>query len=246
MSTGIWAAASGMVGQQAALDVAAGNIANANTPGFRADRSLFRQTLVAANNRSAPTLALRYSVARTVEPDRRQGQMAQTGHPLDVALRDPNALFVVRTPNGDRYTRAGNFQLRPDGKLVTAGGDLVLGPNHKPLSVAADAGAVRIAPTGELEVNGESTGQKLLTVTFPRPEGLVKEGSVLLRSQNAGRPVARDPDLMTETLELSNASALDGMTSLVTASREFEMMSRVVEAFSDIERRSATDIMSPK
>jgi flagellar basal-body rod protein FlgF len=163
-----------------------------------------------------------------------------------VALRDPNALFVVRTPNGDRYTRAGNFQLRPDGKLVTAGGDLVLGPDHKPLSVAADAGAVRIAPTGELEVNGESTGQKLLTVTFPRPEGLVKEGSVLLRSQNAGRPVARDPDLMTETLELSNASALDGMTSLVTASREFEMMSRVVEAFSDIERRSATDIMSPK
>ena len=86
MSTGIWAAASGMVGQQAALDVAAGNIANAATPGFRADRALFRQTLVAANNRQVPTQSLRYSVSRTVEPDRRQGQMVQTGRGLDVVL----------------------------------------------------------------------------------------------------------------------------------------------------------------
>ena len=61
-----------MVGQQSALDVAAGNIANATTPGFRADRALFRQTLVAANNRAVPTQSLRYSVVRTVEPDRRQ------------------------------------------------------------------------------------------------------------------------------------------------------------------------------
>ena len=246
MSTGIWAAASGMVGQQAALDVAADNIANANTPGFRADRSLFRQTLVAANNRAPATQALRYSVARTVEPDQRQGQMSQTGRGLDVALRDPNALFVVSTPNGERYTRAGNFQVRADGKLVTAAGDLVLGPKHKPISVPTTAGDVRIAPTGEIEVNGESTGAKVMTVTFPRPGGLEKEGSVLLKSRDAGRPVERDPDLMTGTLELSNASALDGMTSLVTASREFEMMSKVVEAFSDIERRSATDIMAPK
>lgn len=246
MSTGIWAAASGMVGQQAALDVAAGNIANAGTPGFRADRALFRQTLVSANNRAAPTQALRYSVARTVEPDRRQGQMTQTGRGLDVALRDPDALFVVSTPRGERYTRAGSFELRSDGRLTTKDGDLVLGTGHKPIVVPTGAGEVHIAPTGELVANGENTGAKLLVVSFPKPEGLLKEGAVLLRAQNAGRPVQRDPDLMPEALELSNASALDGMTSLVTASREFEMMSRVVEAFSDIERRSATDIMSPK
>lgn len=246
MSTGIWAAASGMVGQQAALDVAAGNIANANTPGFRADRALFRQTLVAANNRAVPTQSLRYSVSRTVEPDKSQGQMVQTGRGLDVALHDPDSLFVVRTSQGERYTRAGSFQLQPNGRLTTQGGDIVLGTDHKPLNVPAGATDVRIAPTGDLVVNGEMTGQRLLTVTFPKPEGLVKEGAVLLRAQNAGKPVARDPDLATGTLELSNASALDGMTSLVTASRDFEMMSKVVEAFSDIERRAATDIMAPK
>jgi flagellar basal-body rod protein FlgF len=235
-----------MVGQQTALDVAAGNIANASTPGYRADRALFRQTLVAANNRSAPTQSLRYSIARTVEPDRRQGQLQQTGRGLDVALRDPDTLFVVRTPNGERYTRAGSFDVRADGRLTTRGGELVMGNGHKPIVLPPNASDVHISPSGDIIANGEPTGMKLLVVSFPKPEGLTKEGSVLLRAQNAGRPVQRDPDLATESLELSNASALDGMTSLVGASRDFEMMSKVVEAFSEIERRSATDIMAPK
>jgi flagellar basal-body rod protein FlgF len=236
-----------MVGQQSALDVAAGNIANANTPGFRADRALFRQTLVQASNRAVPTQSMRYSVARTVEPDRRMGQMLQTGRGLDVAFRDTDSLFVVRTAQGERYTRAGSFMLQPDGRLTTPAGDLVLGAGHQPLTVPTGTTDVRISPAGDLVVNGEISGQKLMVVTFPKPEGLSKEGAVLLRAApSAGRPVEKDPDLATESLELSNASALDGMTSLVTASREFEMLSRVVEAFSDVERRAATDISSTR
>ena len=225
-----------MVGQQSALDIAAGNIANASTPGFRADRALFRQTLVAANNRAVPTQSLRYAVTRTVEPDRRQGQLSQTGRGLDVAFRDTDSLFVVRTPQGERYTRAGSFQVLPDGRMTTSSGDIVLGSGHQPITVQSGATDVRLSPAGELVVNGEVTGQKLMVVTFPHPEGLTKEGAVLLKAApSAGRPVEKDPDLATESLELSNASAL-----------EFEMLSRVVEAFSDIERRSATDIASAR
>jgi len=246
MSTGIWAAASGMVGQQSALDVAAGNIANATTPGFRADRALFRQTLVAASN-SVPSQSLRYSVTRTVEPDKRPGQIVQTGRPLDVALRNPDDLFVVSTPQGVRYTRAGSFQIGPDGSVTTAGGAIVLGPDNKPVKVPTNASDVKLAPTGELLVDGETSGPKLMVVSFARPEALQKEGSVLLRATaGAGRAVEKDPDLATESLELSNASALEGMTTLVTASREFEMLSRVVDAFSNIERKAATDIIGSR
>jgi flagellar basal body rod protein FlgG len=236
-----------MVGQQAALDVAAGNIANATTPGFRADRALFRQTLVAVSNRAVPTQSLRYSVARTVEPDQRQGALVQTGRALDVAFRDENSLFVVSTPQGERYTRAGSFQLQPDGRVTTADGSLVLGAGRQPLNVPSGSTSVGISPSGELIVDGQPSGSKLLVVSFTRPQGLVKEGSVLLRATpQAGRPVESEPDLATESLELSNASALDGMTTLVSATREFEMLSRVVEAFSQIERRAATDIMGSR
>jgi flagellar basal-body rod protein FlgF len=246
MSTGIWAAASGMVGQQSALDVAAGNIANSTTPGYRADRALFRQTLVAAS-RSVPSQSLRYSVTRTVEPDKRPGQVVHTGRPLDVALRNQDDLFVVSTPQGERYTRAGSFQIGGDGRLTTAGGLTVLGPDHKPVKVATGNGNVQLSPTGELLVDGETTGPKLLVVSFAKPGALAKEGSVLLRATpQAGGVIQKDPDLVTNSLELSNASALEGMTTLVTATREFEMLSRVVEAFSDIERRAATDIMGSR
>jgi flagellar basal-body rod protein FlgF len=232
-----------MVGQTAALDVAAGNIANANTPGFRADRALFRQTLAAATDRSTPTQSLRYSVVRTVEPDRRAGQMVQTGRSLDVALKDSESLFVVSTPEGERYTRAGSFQLAPDGRLTTAGGATVLGAGRSPISVPSGARDVSISPTGDLIVDGTESGSKLMVVTFPRQTGLEKQGSVLLRATPAaGRPVEKDPDLMVGSLELSNSSAIEGMSTLVTATREFEMLSRVVEAFSTIERRAATDI----
>jgi len=246
MSTGIWAAASGMVGQQSALDVAAGNIANASTPGFRADRALFRQTLVAAN-RSVPSQSLRYAVTRTVEPDKRPGQVVSTGRPLDVALRNQDDLFVVATPQGERYTRAGSFQLTGDGRLTTAGGMTVLGPDHKPVKVSGGSGNVQISATGEVLVNGETSGPKLLVVSFAKPEGLQKEGAVLLRATPAaGGLVQKDPDLVTSSLELSNASALEGMTTLVTATREFEMLSRVVEAFSNIEQKAANNIASTR
>jgi flagellar basal body rod protein FlgG len=48
MSTGIWSAASGAVGKTSALDVTADNVANATTPGFRAETAVFRQTLATA------------------------------------------------------------------------------------------------------------------------------------------------------------------------------------------------------
>jgi flagellar basal-body rod protein FlgF len=98
MSTGIWSAASGAVGQIAALDSAAQNIANATTPGFRAEEAVFRQTLVKSINANTGTKSLRYAVSRTTVPDFRAGQMVQTGRPLDVAITDDKSFFMVSTP----------------------------------------------------------------------------------------------------------------------------------------------------
>jgi flagellar basal-body rod protein FlgF len=243
MSTGIWAAASGMVSQTAALDVAATNIANASTPGFRADRALFRQTMAQATDRSMGTQSLRYSVSRTVQPNMAAGQMVETGRGLDVAIRNENSFFAVRTPEGERYTRAGSFHLTADGKLTTADGLPVLDSGRQPITVPTTGQAITIDPTGQILADGEPAGPKLLVVSFNKPDALEKQGSNLLRgTPGAGRPTSIEAELNGGYLELSNSSAIDGMTHLISATREFEMLARVVEAFSSTEHKAATQI----
>jgi len=243
MSTGIWSAASGAVSQMTALDVAANNVANASTPGYRADRALFRQELNRAKDSSAGTRSMRYALTRTVEPDRKQGQLVFTGRSLDVALRQPDTWFVVKTPQGERYTRAGSVQVGADGTLKTPEGYQYLGANRAVVRARTDARQVMISANGSVTVDDTDTSQQLAVVSFRNNEGLVKEGSVLVRATPAaGRALATAPDLEMGTLESSNSSALDGMNSLVTASREFEMLTKVIEAFSQVEQRVAQDL----
>ncbi len=243
MSTGIWAAASGAVGQIAALDTAAQNIANATTPGYRAEEAVFRQTLVKAVGNNTGTKSLRYAISRTTVPDFHAGQMVQTGRPLDAAIADDKSFFMVSTPQGERYTRAGSFRLSVNGTLTTPDGNPILAANHRVVKTDPHAASVSLDREGNLITDGVQ-GQKLGLVTFANLSGLERDGQVLFKARpDAGAPQASDALLETASVELSNANAVTGMTSLVNTSRNFEMISKVIEAFGDIDKRAATGIM---
>ena len=253
MSTGIWSATSGAVGQIAALDSAAQNIANASTPGFKAEEAVFRQTLVKSINGSTGTKSMRYAISRTTVPDFRAGQMVQTGRPLDVAITDDKSFFMVSTPQGERYTRAGSFRMALNGTLTTPDGHPVLGANHRPLKIDPNSRNVSLDREGTLSsvsVDNQGTltslpGPKVGLVTFKNLSALERDGQVLFRAQPAaGAPVASDALLETASLEQSNANAVTGMTTLVNTSRNFEMISKVIEAFGEIDKRAASGIMS--
>ena len=242
------------MGQIAALDSAAQNIANATTPGFRAEEAVFRQTLVKSINNNTGTRSLRYAISRTTAPDFRAGQMLQTGRPLDVAITDDKSFFVVSTPQGERYTRAGSFRMAVDGTLTTPDGYPVLGANRRAIKI--DPNSRYVGPSGEsvrtnvsLDREGTLTtdgvpGPKLALVTFKNLGGLERDGQVLFRAQPAaGAPLASDALLETASLEQSNANAVTGMTTLVNTSRNFEMISKVIEAFGEIDKRAASGIM---
>jgi len=243
MSTGIWAAASGAVGQIAALDTAAQNIANATTPGYRAEEAVFRQTLVKAVNGNPGTSSQRFAISRTTSPDFRAGQMVQTGRPLDVAIPDDKSFFVVSTPQGDRYTRAGSFRMAVNGTLTTPDGYPVLSNSHRPMKTDPHAGEIKLDTDGNLVADGVP-GQKVALVTFKDLTGLERDGQVMFKAQpSAGTPKVSDSLLEPGSIELSNANAVTGMTELVTTSRNFEMISKVIEVFGDIDKRAASGIM---
>ena len=251
MSTGIWSAASGAVGKTTALEVAADNVANATTPGFRAETAVFRQTLANAVDKTKGTESLHYAITRTNVPQFRTGQIVDTGKPLDVAIEDPNAFFVVSTPQGERYTRAGSFRLTSDGSLVLPDGSAVLGENKRPLQVDGSQPNIRIDNQGQIVAGdptlGMSTLGKLQMVKFNDVTGLQKEGHQLLRAlPRAGTPTVYEGGVADGCVEQSNANAVEGMTQLVTLSREFEMITKVIEAFSTIDRKAATDIAAAR
>ena len=116
MSSGIYVATAGAIAQSNALDATANNIANAATTGFRADRVTFKEALTAA--RSADVASVNNG-ATTI--DSQPGALSATENPLDLAL-EGDGMFAVSTPNGPRYTRAGNFRIDDENKLVTADG----------------------------------------------------------------------------------------------------------------------------
>jgi len=242
VSTGIWSAASGMVSQVNALDIASDNVANANTVGYRSDRAVFRQVLSRVQASDPASSSMRYAVTRSVQPDFRTGELRQTGNPLDLALTDSSSFFTVNTPDGVRYTRAGKFMLATDGTLTTPDGHTLLGAGGRPLVVPADA-SVSFSESGAMLLNGEETGQSLHVVTFPNINGLIKEGATLLRARNeSGPPLAVDAAVRPGALEMSNSDAVASMTGLVTATRQFEMLARVIDAFSQAEQSAAKEI----
>src|SRR6185312_11689490 len=89
------------------LDVVANNVANVNTNGFKADKSLFQEYLMPGaheDNFVGRDRRLSYVQDRATFHDFAQGPTEQTKNPLDVAI-DGNAFLVVQTAGGERYTR---------------------------------------------------------------------------------------------------------------------------------------------
>ncbi|MBV8908849.1 MAG: flagellar hook-basal body complex protein, partial [Sphingomonas sp.] len=107
------------------LDVITNNIANVNTNGFKADKSLFEEYLSSGaheDNFKGADRRVSYVQDRGTFRDFSQGAVQQTGNPLDVAISGAG-MFVVQAPGGERYTRDGNLQINSTGQLVTAGGN---------------------------------------------------------------------------------------------------------------------------
>lgn len=138
----IWVPISGAIAQQRNVEQIANNVANANTPGFKKDKVVFKEYL-AALEKGAEDVDLPqrdwkpedFYRSNGVEDSfvkvdgtytmHEQGQLTPTGNSFDFALNG-QGFFEVLTPQGVRYTRKGNFTINAEGKLVTDQGFSIL------------------------------------------------------------------------------------------------------------------------
>ena len=230
MDSGYYAAMTGLVARTQALDTAAGNLANAQTPGYRAEREYFRSVLLGPD-------ALDSQLGRTVNNygllggDRlsmKQGALQQTGNPLDLAI-EGDGFFEIQTANGIRYTRDGSFHRAQNGQLVTSAGEPVLSSQGKPIAVPP--GDVSVGADGTLSVAGGAVAM-VAVVSFPPGIELTAEGANrYVAPKGAAATAARDSSVHQGALEAANQDVIQGSLDLIVMQRQAEMMQKALTVF---------------
>ncbi|GMU70969.1 MAG: flagellar basal body rod protein FlgF [Burkholderiales bacterium] len=237
-----------MTGAQQILQqqaVAANNLAQAGTPGFKADSLAFRVVPVVG---AAPGTRA-YAVATTPGADMRPGPVEQTGRVLDVAL-DGNAMLAVQSRDGlEAYTRAGRLAISSDGELRTHGGLTVLGeggpiavPEGARLAIARD-GTVSAVVESQGSANVQVLGR--LKLVTPGEGGVVKGADSLFRTPGGGPLDADDAARLTSgALEGSNVNTVDAMVDMIGFARQFEMQMKLLQ-YAEANDQRASQLLSP-
>ena len=249
MSSGIYSALSGVSAQIHRLDNVANNIANVNTTGFKADKVGFKEFVTDAIEvmqktdgivTPNPSNDLSYVEVSTNYTDLKQGILKQTGNNLDVAIQG-EGFFVVDTPNGERYTRNGNFQVNKDGDLTTSDGFPVLGQSG---TISLEGKHVAIDKQGNIfEDNSEVDSLKI--VSFKDLKGIKKDGhSLFSASQNAEifNVDMEKTAIHQNFLEGSNVNALNSMVEMIKIQRHVDFLNKAIQTYKDLDSKAATSL----
>ena len=221
------------------------NMANASTPGFHADLQQFRSMPVFGAG--YPTRV--YAMSERPDSDRTPGTMDHTGRDLDVAIRE-GGWMAVQAPDGhEAYTRRGDLQIDPSGRLMTGDGLPVMGNNGpialpplEKIEIGAD-GTISIRPQG-----GESNQLAVidrLKLVMPADGALQKGEDGLMRPRGG---VALEPNaearLVSGSLVASNVDLVGEMVNMTELSRRFELQVKMMKTAEDTDAAS-TSLLRP-
>jgi flagellar basal-body rod protein FlgF/flagellar basal-body rod protein FlgG len=228
-----------MMTRTASLDTIANNLANVSTPGFRASHNSFSAALASTDDEPLSALnqdANEYGYLSGTRLDTTQGALVPTGNELDLAI-DGAGYFEVQTGAGPVYTRGGNFRVSPQGQMITAAGDPVLGDSGGPITIVGEP--VSISADGTISVNGAIAG-KLKTAEFPPATQLESLGNSYYKAPVGAAIAATNTKVRQGQLESSNVNPVTSVVELITAQHEVESMRRTLSMFSDEMDKTAT------
>ncbi len=230
MADGIYVSMNGAAARMAQLESISDNLANAQTPGFKAVRPSFEAFLANADGKNSPRV---YTAAVATRVDLSPGAVVQTGNPLDV-MPSGKSFIGVQTANGVALTRNGHLQVEADG-TVTAAGHPVVGRDGNVITTPIGS-QVRIEPSGAVFANDAKVGELGL---FEINGAVDRIGPSLLAPQD---PKSLTPSLDTVRLgeiETGNASPLEAAVQLVAAQRHFETSMQALLTYKKMDERAA-------
>ena len=182
MENSTYIALSGENARQQQMDVLSNNIANMSTPGFKAERTMFQEHMVKAQNGQNAGGSDFVDIIGNAR-DMSQGPISQTGNPLDVALNG-EGFIPVTTPNGTEYTRDGHLSMDAQGELTTSTGLVLQGDGGAPIVVPSGSGQITHRPRRH-HLHPAGHGRQVLCRELRQPAG---------HERVAGRPLHHRPD----------------------------------------------------
>ncbi|MDH5542367.1 MAG: flagellar basal-body rod protein FlgF [Nitrospinota bacterium] len=242
MDKGSYVAASGSIAQERAMEYISNNMANMNTPGFKADRAIF-ESYLKDNLKPGAGIGTRAEIASGYLPqskndstylvasgkftDFSQGALRQTDSPLDIAL-EGDGFIALLTPDGEKYTRGGSFTVGREGYLETLDGNVVIDRQNSPIRL--DEGAFHIREDGTIAgSNGEDIAQ-LKVVKFADNEVLKKEGNSLYLAENMENTSWSDAIVKQGFQEGSNINPVSEMAKMITALRQYSTFQKAIQS----------------
>ena len=240
MDSGYYAAMTGLVARTQALDTAAANLANAQTPRYRAEREYFRSALLGpdAQNSQLGHTVNNFGMLGGDRLDMSQGALTATGNPLDLAI-EGEGLFQVQTANGLRYTRDGAFHRSQTGQLVTQAGESVLSPTGQIIQIPP--GEVSVGADGVVSVAGGAVST-VGVFTFPTGSQMTPEGANrYIAPQGVAPLLSKNSEIHQGSIESANQDVIQGSLDMIVMQRQAEMMQKALTIFHTDFNKTATE-----
>jgi flagellar basal-body rod protein FlgF len=222
------------------LEVAANNISNQNTSGFKQELAVYMKAdnkIDGARNPN-PNMMLATNLS--------EGEFTATGRSLDVAIKG-EGFFEVETPLGSRYTRAGSLQVNNEGVLTNTqgypvlgdGGSITLDPNDTDI-IINDAGEIFSQTETGLEPRGT-----LGVVKFADQSALKKTGDNLFSNDGGSEQALAKIDykIAQGMLESSNVKGVQQMNELIEINRAVAQTAKIMTDQNQLVRTAVSRII---
>lgn len=226
------------------LDVAANNMANVSTAGYKREQAVFHEYV--ENAQDAPVQDARktsYVLDYGAVHDIVQGAFQSTGNPLDVMIDGPGYLNVEMPDGSTGYTRAGFVKVLESGELATSGGQRLLDENGRPIAIPVEQlGQVTITGDGTVMAGQDPVG-RLAVTGFADENMLEARGDGVLTGNGGTVMTAAQTRLRTGGVEASNVEPISETTRMVEVLRSYQVSQRLSSDLADM-RRSAIGRLS--
>lgn len=227
-------AAMGAFRQQTRMDhLIANNLSNVQTIGFKREVPVFQSILSKTSER------FQNIQHDTMRISFLPGPIQKTGNDLDLAI-EGEGFFKVKTPNGVRYTRNGNFSLNKDQLLISADGFPVLGQRGSEITLTGKK--IAVGSNGSVMADGNEVDQ-IAVVTFSDLSILQKEGHTLLKNGSSeGEIKAPQSQVVQGALEASNVNAVEEMINLMDSYRTYESCLKIIQADDSLDSKAVNEV----